>query len=199
MVVVKEKLIEAHTAPEHKGHFEQLMPAANKLAPTAEKSPDTPSMEKKVSQAETIERARREVEQEAVSAKETLNGKKKDEKAPADAERTADVNFQRKDVEYKKTMTVLQSRLSAPSRTFSKVIHQPAFERFSELLGASAARPNAILTGSFTAFLAVFVVYLLAKQNGFQLSGTETIVAFIGGWAVGIAIDLLGAVIRQRT
>ena len=71
-------------------------------------------------------------------------------------------------------MTEIQSEMSPASRTFSKVIHNPAVEKSSEVIGNTVARPNAILSGSAAAFILTAGIYLVAKHFGYSLSGTET-------------------------
>ena len=50
----------------------------------------------------------------------------------------------KKDVEasYKKTLENVQDQLSAPSRAFSKVIHNPVVEKTSDAIGNTVARPK---------------------------------------------------------
>src|SRR6266536_2788129 len=96
---------------------------------------------------------------------------------------------------YKQTMHQIQNEMTPAGRVFSKVIHNPTVERTSEIVGATIARPNAILAGSFTAFLGVLVIYWLARTIGFTLSGFETIGAFIVGWVVGILFDFVRGMI----
>lgn len=90
---------------------------------------------------------------------------------------------------YKQTMAQIRSEMSAPSRAFSKIIHAPLVERSSEVIGGTLARPNAILAGSTAALVLVIAVYLVARTFGYQLSGFETIGAFLIGWLLGLIYD----------
>jgi len=96
-----------------------------------------------------------------------------------------------KEQSFNTTMREVRSQMSPASRTFSKIIHQPTVEKASELLGNTVARPNAILSGSLFAFLFTASFYLIARFNGYPLSGTETIASFILGWLVGLIIDYI--------
>ena len=89
--------------------------------------------------------------------------------------------------------------MSAPSRTFSKVIHNPVIEKTSEVVGSTVARPNALLAGSTVAFITVAVLYIVAKQYGYVLSGFESIGAFILGWLIGVSFDYVRLLIRGST
>jgi len=103
-----------------------------------------------------------------------------------------------KQASYNATMREVRSHMSAPSRAFSKVIHNPAVEKVSDAVGGTVARPNAILAGSLLAFLFTLGIYLVARMNGYPLSGTETIAAFILGWVIGIVYDYLRVMIMGR-
>lgn len=139
------------------------------------------------SQERAAEHARKEAGLEAAFSQDV--GKEQRQASEPDAPTIQASGKKQKQVEYKKTMQSVQADLSKPSRAFSKVIHTAAIEKASDTMGATVARPNAILAGSFTAFIAVLAVYLIARYIGFRLSGFETIAAFIIGWVVGMALD----------
>ena len=96
----------------------------------------------------------------------------------------------KKDIDnsYKKTLTNVQNQLSAPSRAFSKVIHNPVVEKTSDAIGNTIARPNLIISGALGAIASVFV-YFIAKRYGYLLSGSEVIVLFVAGWSIGAVIE----------
>lgn len=133
-----------------------------------------------------IEKARDEVNKEAVSGREVSGGEDK----PKGEDSSAPKYRSRKE-SYKHTMQSVRSEMSAPARVFSKVIHNPVVERTSEVVGSTVARPNAILSGSVFAGLAVLGLYLTARHFGFGLQGSETIIAFVLGWLAGILFDIL--------
>lgn len=99
---------------------------------------------------------------------------------------------------YTKTMRQVQKDLSPPARIFSKIIHNRVIERLSDTISNTIARPNAILFGSFSAFVATLVVYLIAKSSGYQLSGSESIFTFTIGWIIGIIFDYLRIMITGK-
>lgn len=105
---------------------------------------------------------------------------------------------QERKIAYREIMSETQSQLSPASRTFSKIIHNPVIEKVSETVGKTVARPNAILAGSVSAFIIVLATYLVARYFGYQLSGFETIGAFIFGWILGIGFDFLKIMITGR-
>lgn len=113
-----------------------------------------------------------------------------DEKA-SDIPRTVSISKQRKDESYRRTLKRVQSELPITNKIFSKVIHNKVIEKTSEIAGNTIARPNSILFGAICAFLFSLITYYVAKRIGYQLSGSETIVAFLAGWLIGILYDYL--------
>lgn len=100
---------------------------------------------------------------------------------------------------YKSQMNHAQEEMTPTARLFSKAIHLKAVEQTSDFVGSTIARPNAMLSGSITAFIAVTVIFFVAKHYGYQLSGFETIGAFILGWIAGILFDYFAAMFRGRS
>lgn len=136
---------------------------------------------------EREESARHEIEKASVE-KETKQQEKSAESPPA--ERKVNTKAARKNA-YDSIMKQTQAELPAASRAFSKVIHNPVVEKASEVAGSTIARPNAILSGAVAAFVLTLAVYIIAKLNGYPLSGTETIAAFVAGWLLGNLYDFL--------
>lgn len=144
---------------------------------------------------QSLEKSRRD----ALEAASKAEKKAKAEKAPAEKRRDTPAERRaRQKASFNATMKDAQSHMSAPSRTFSKVIHNKAVEKTSEAVGSTVARPNAILAGSMAAFILTLAIYLIAKYYGYPLSGFETIAAFAIGWAVGLLIDYLRIMITGR-
>jgi hypothetical protein len=113
------------------------------------------------------------------------------ERPSSPAERRGPIGKKERDVAFQSTMKEVRSQMSAPSRVFSKFIHNKAVEKTSEAVGSTVARPNALLTGAIFAFILTLAVYLVAKNLGYPLSGFETIAAFIFGWILGILFDFV--------
>lgn len=114
---------------------------------------------------------------------------KHNEKAKDTVERRRPATKREREASYDRTMDEVRSQLSGPSRGFSNFIHNPAVEKVSDAVGATIARPNAILSGSVFAFVFTLVVYLVARMYGYPLSGTESIASFVFGWILGMIFD----------
>lgn len=139
------------------------------------------------------ERALEDAEKEAKSVEEYAS--------PAAEKETAaptTITARNPDKAFKQTMESVQREMSAPARTFSKVIHNKTIEKASDITGSTIARPNAILSGAICAFLLVLALYLHARYFGYALQGSETIIAFAIGWIIGIAFDFVRTIVRGK-
>lgn len=144
--------------------------------------------------------ARHEALKQAISVERggaEKKGKEAASTAPA-KRRHGVVSKKERDASYKHHMKQLQSELKPTQRAFSKVIHNPVVEKTSEVVGSTIARPNAVLAGAVVAFILVLAVYVVAKFYGYQLSGFETIGAFIVGWVLGILYDFFKVMITGK-
>ena len=166
-------------------------------------------LEKKIELNERLE-ARAERKQETSTEKLADDAREKAEENEAKSEKAEKVSKvekpkdtprsrkKAKDASFNLKMKEVQSQMSTPSRTFSKVIHNKAVEKTSEVVGATVARPNAFLAGAISSFIFTLAIYLVAKHYGYPLSGFETIGAFIVGWLVGILFDYLRIMITGK-
>ena len=99
---------------------------------------------------------------------------------------------------YNSIMQQTRAEMSGAERAFSRVIHNPVIERASDFASNTIARPDAILSGAIFAFILTLVIYLIAKQSGYPLTGTEATAAFIIGWAIGNIYDFTKTLLRGR-
>lgn len=180
--------------PEHTPHperssetlkdFERAPEILNKTEHSPEESPE--EVEKH------IEHARTEAQREARAAHETSATEEKN------VGRELARPHMTREQSYMHTMKTVRMELSAPERAFSKIIHNPVVEQVSDTVGKTIARPHAILSGSLFACIFVLTLYLIARFYGFELRGSETILAFLIGWALGIVFDIVRSAIKRR-
>jgi len=139
-------------------------------------------------------------QERAERARETI---RHHEDQPAQAEYTHTPAAHRpllldKALNYKQTLASLQRQLSPASRRFSKVIHQPAIEKTSEVLEQTVLRPSIALGATTTAFIVGAFFYLTARHYGFALSGTEIVLSLVVGAMIGLAIEGIVSVLHRR-
>jgi hypothetical protein len=99
---------------------------------------------------------------------------------------------------FDKTMQRTRSELSPTQKVFSNIIHFPPIEKMSDVVSTTIARPSSLLAASVSAFLLTGSLYLVARYYGFALSGSETIIAFIAGWVLGLIFDLIRSLTKKR-
>ena len=144
---------------------------------------------------ENAEDIKKEALEQALSKEK---GERQVETSPAERRTQGPISKYEKEASFGATMKEVRSQMSAPSRTFSKLIHNKTVEKVSDGIGSTVARPNALLSGAVFAFTLTLGVYLLAKNLGYPLSGFEAIAAFVLGWALGIVYDFLKVMITGR-
>jgi len=145
-----------------------------------------------------VEKAKIEALETAISVERSAVEKAKKPSTAAPAKRRGAISKKERSASFKKHMQHVQAEMPAPQRAFSKVIHNKAIEKTSEVVGSTVARPNAILSGAVVAFFAVLIVYLVAKNLGYVLSGFETIGAFAVGWIIGVLYDYFRVMITGK-
>ncbi|MFZ2544477.1 MAG: hypothetical protein WAW80_00685 [Candidatus Saccharimonadales bacterium] len=144
------------------------------------------------------ERASKEVLDIAIEiAKQAENHESKTHPntSPAENRRVAPSKKQRENT-FKSSIKEVQGEMDPTSRLTSKVIHNPLIEKTSDIVGSTVARPNAMLSGSISAFIFVTLFYFIAKNYGYQLSNFETIAAFVIGWVFGLIYDYFRILIQ---
>lgn len=123
----------------------------------------------------------------------------KNTKQPASTTQKSIKPVRQKSEAFKHTMMQARSHMSVSQRIFSKVIHIRSIELISDALGRSLFRPTVIITGSLCALIFSSVMYLVAKHYGYELAGSEFLVAFVFGWLVGIILDYISLLLRSIT
>ncbi len=179
--------------PEKEQSPEVQQAAAERLKELREKHERVGELTKETK--ETLDNARHEVERLSV---ETEKKHESDRQASPERRSSGPIGKVERDASFNATMQEVRTQLSAPSRAFSKVIHNKTVEKASEALGGTVARPNALLSGAVFAFIITLTVYLVAKNLGYPLSGFESIGAFVLGWVIGLAYDFVKVMVTGR-
>lgn len=146
--------------------------------------------------AEKLEDIRSTAEREAASSEETIQEKLKAESSESD--QSLYVNRELKDMAYARTLKRARSRLPAPARAFSKVVHQPVVEAVSEVAGKTVARPSGVLAGGIVAFIGSSGFLWISKHYGYEYNFLLFALLFVGGFFIGLLIELLIRLVRKR-
>lgn len=152
----------------------------------------TPRFEKK-SELAPLPELEKKAKEEALAGHEPV-GKEKATHAPSELY----VNQELKEQTWNRSMTRVRKHLSAPNRAFSKVIHQPAVDVVSRAGAKTVARPSGLLMGSIFAFLGSSFFLWMSKHYGFRYNYLVFFMFFVGGFAVGIVVEMLMFVFRRK-
>lgn len=98
---------------------------------------------------------------------------------------------------FKRTLTSVQKQLSAPSRTFSKVVHNPTVDRVSAAAEKTVARPKGILAGGIVAFVGCIYTLYLAKHYGFRYNLILFVVLFTTGYIITTLVEVALVVLKR--
>jgi hypothetical protein len=94
-----------------------------------------------------------------------------------------------KAINYRQTMVSLRHRMKPAQRQFSVIIHNPAIEAVSEVVGKTVLRPSVSLGATTTAVLFAGTVYFSARHYGFVMKGSEVWIALVIGGIVGLVVE----------
>jgi hypothetical protein len=89
--------------------------------------------------------------------------------------------------------------LSPPERVFSKVIHNPAVEKASDITAKTIARPSGLLLGSIGAFVASLAVFVISRRTGFTYNFLIFMIMFVIFYLFGIVLELFLQLIKRRS
>jgi hypothetical protein len=183
---MSEKL---HAGPEHKtGQLDtsaELKELQRNLEAAANSSPE--------SDQHSTEELSHKAEQEALSGKEfTIGDRKETSDTPIGHQKEL------KSISYKRTMSRVQSQLSTPERTFSKVIHQPVIEKVSDVGARTVGRPSGLLGGGVASLIGTGFVLYVARHYGFEYNYMLFILLFAVGFFAGIVIELTTKLLQKQ-
>jgi hypothetical protein len=103
-----------------------------------------------------------------------------------------------KKLTYQRTLKRTQNRLRLPDRTLSRIIHQPAIEKVSEIAAKTIARPSGILGGSILAFVGTLTVLMLTKKYGYEFNYLVFFMMFVGGFAIGALAEITAKTFSKK-
>lgn len=174
---------EHHRAhPEHESH--QQAEKLKHLHEKAEKAEHAPQ--------DNIESIKKSIESAAVSGKEYTKTEKETPQPTSYG-----INKELKATAYRKVIKKTQSQLSTPERAFSRAIHNPTVDRFSEVASKTVARPSGLLFGGIGAFIGTLFVFYISKRAGFTYNYLLFVLLFLGCYVAGVVLEGLYKLFRK--
>lgn len=175
-----------HQSPEHTTESIDTSAEQSRNAERLrEHAEQTPDINKK-----SVEHLQHDAKEQAVSGKEINVGEHhEDSNGPTFSKGL-------KQQSYQKSLQRIRHHLSASQRVLSRVIHQPTVEKVSSVGGQTVARSSGILGGAVFAFVGSVGLVIVARHVGFTYNYLVFFVLFIGGFVVGLMVELLIRVLR---
>lgn len=158
------------TSPEQFNELAEVTPAR----PKAEHAPAE-------TVAEKLKVARQEVA--ALASEKALPAME------SSVERPHFIDSSTKSLRLTKSMQTVQTRLTGPQKSFSKLIHQPLVQKVSEQAAKTVTRPSGLLGGGVAAFFGSLGYALFTQYYGFTYNFSIFLLLFVGGFAAGVAIE----------
>jgi hypothetical protein len=118
---------------------------------------------------------------------ERLQAAEKASEAPSHNE----INQELRSISLNRELRQIQRKLPATQRAFSRIANQPLVNSISEPLGATFNRPSGLLGGGLLAFLGTSSYLYIAKHQGFAYNYFIFLLLFVGGFMVGLTLELL--------
>jgi len=146
--------------------------------------------------AEKLDEIRQETEAESRPADEVVAAHiEKEEPAAAPA---GLINKELKSLKYNRTLQSVRKDLKPSERVLSKVIHNPAVDAVSQAAEKTVARPSGLLFGGIFAFVGSSAFLWISKHYGYEYNFLLFLLFFLGGFGVGLVLELLMRVLRRR-
>lgn len=101
------------------------------------------------------------------------------------------INRELKDISFSRTMARTRKHLSYPNKLFSKFIHNQGVDRASHVIGNTVTRPTSTLVAGITACIASIGLLYTVKKYGYEYNYLFIIMVFVGGYLLGLGIELL--------
>ncbi len=176
--------------PEHLKDFAELEKSAEHMLPTGEKGQ---AEKHEQNPAEALTEARSEVKElnQSETQPNPIEKLQAAEEAAAEAPAPLTPTNDMKAANVYRALKHIRTKLPAPQRALSKVVHQPVVRAVSETAGKTISRPSGLLGGGLMAFLGSTGYLYLAKHLGFRYHYVVFLALFFGGFAVGLILEFV--------
>lgn len=99
---------------------------------------------------------------------------------------------------YNRKLKQVQSKLSAPERSFSKLVHQRFVSGVSDAGAKTIARPAGILGGGIAALVGSVVLVYMTRHYGFAYNYLVFFMLFGIGYVAGLLVEILVKLFNRR-
>lgn len=185
---MNEKLVSTPESTEKLNLDELEKSNREKLKQTSESSGDK--------SVDDIEVLRKNIENQAFSAKDIAVGEKQESSM---SDHSFAAHKELKLDAYKRSLRQIQSKLPKAERLMSRVIHNGTVEKVSNISAQTIARPTGLLVGGFAALAGSSFVLYQAKHYGFVYNYSVLPILFGGGYLLGLMLELVLKRFKQKS
>lgn len=173
-----------HHNPEHHHHSPE-----HKTTP--EKHVQHPEQAKHVEHKHhsDVETIRRQVEQEAVSGRETQARHAESDQSHQPSQIL--VNKELRSISYQRTMLRVRKQLPAGQKALSKIIHQPVIDTVSNAGAKTVARPSGLFGGGLCTLIGGTIYYFVTKHYGYEYNPTVYLALLAIGFVAGVLLEVV--------
>jgi hypothetical protein len=145
---------------------------------------------------ETIDDILKRIEKEARTVEELTRDQEKIERINRH-DLGVGVGSHLKNSAFEQTLERVRRQLPVHQRIFSKIIHKPAIDNASQVIGASIARPSGLLFGGLFSLIFSVLAIFISRYFGYEYNFTISLLGFLGGFFLGLLFELLIRSIRR--
>jgi hypothetical protein len=148
-------------------------------------------------QSKNLEQARSEIAKNT-SEKDSVREKISETAKSETGEFKGPVSGDLKKISLKRELKQIRRHLPKIDQLGSKVIHQPTIKVISETSAKTITRPSGLLGGGIAAFSGSGLYYYFSRHIGVKYNYLLFVLFFVGGFAVGLLIELVIWSSKQR-
>jgi hypothetical protein len=141
-------------------------------------------------QSKNLEQARSEIAKNT-SEKDSVREKISETAKSETGEFKGPVSGDLKKISLKRELKQIRRHLPKIDQLGSKVIHQPTIKIISETSAKTITRPSGLLGGGIAAFSGSGLYYYFSRHIGVKYNYLLFVLFFVGGFAVGLLIELV--------
>jgi hypothetical protein len=108
------------------------------------------------------------------------------------------INEELEGITLRRELKHMQRQLPAPERALSSAIHQPLIRAVSDAASKTVSRPSGLLGGGIVAFVGTSAYLYFTKHIGVQYNYLIFVLLFVGGFAVGLILELIIWTLARR-
>lgn len=156
------------------------------------------SQVEELKQKEKLDEARQGLESISVTSEQTIDKIKDMTKSSESVSQSPkNVNKDLRKAGLQKELAHIRRKMGKTDQIGSKVIHNKAVSVISSGLSKTIVRPSGMLSGAVIALVGTSLYYFFTKSVGVKYNYFIYIILFVGGFVVGLLIELIFRIFKK--